>query len=322
MKRIVFTFLFIVAISSSFAQKIHFGDKSNVWSMIDSNIGCCIPIATVYTTAYYDSVDVTVGGYTYQYLNTSIGSVLIREEGYKIYGIITTDTVERLIYDFTLGINDTVKTAYPEDIYVAWVTQIDSTELDGQWYKVWHFEGTDTVTYYTDSVRTISYNVIEGIGCTNGPYYPIYAYTRSSFSQQLQCFNNDMHITGGLSNPVLAYGYDYYSTYDNNLSCTEFYSDHGPRVIFGTGVQNNKISNNMAIVAPNPVNDQSRLILSENIKSGTLIVGNMLGQTIINKEFSNKEEVLIGDLIREPGVYYYRVFNNENGSIYRGQITK
>src|SRR5256885_15249919 len=97
MKRCVL-FVAIFALSvSSFAQKIQFGNNTNVWGFVDSTIGCCIPTPTVYTTAYYDSLPITFNGQTYQNLIASIGNALTRQVGDKVYIVYATDSTEQVL---------------------------------------------------------------------------------------------------------------------------------------------------------------------------------------------------------------------------------
>jgi hypothetical protein len=279
----------------------------------------------MYTTAYYDSsvTGYTYNGQTYQYLVTSIGSVLVRQDGNKVYLVDNADSLERLVYDFDLELYDTAYVNYPQDKYTAWVTSIDSTQLMGQWYKVWHFEGIDSVLFYPDSARPISYNVIEGIGCTNGPYYPANAYNRAAFSQQLLCFNNDMNITSGLSNAVIAYGYDYQSYYDNDSSCIEFYADHstGP-IIISEGVAEIAQAAGNAIIAPNPTDNTSKIVFPYKVADGRLTILNQVGQVIHSVPFSNKNEIGIGELIQTTGMYYYRVTDEQSGKVFSGKFIR
>jgi hypothetical protein len=301
----------------SFAQKVQFTNSSNVWLWVDSTIGCCIPYPISYSSANYDSTPVVYNGHNYLYLISTTASFLVREEAGRVYEIASEDSVERLLYDFNLGIGDTIRNIYPEDTFVAWVATIDSTHFGGEWYKVWHFNGKDYSTYYPDSVRPFFYNVIEGLGCTNGLYYPASPYSLSAFSQQLLCFNNDQHISTALSTPVTCYGYTYTSDYDNYFSCSQFYSHHPVNHV---GVKQLSQKEGKATVVPNPVNEASRIIFPNSISSGHVMILNQLGQVILNIPIEDKTEVVIGDKIKVPGVYYYRVTDAISGESFSGKF--
>lgn len=323
MKKITLLIVLVLLCISSFAQKIQFCDSSNVWSMVDSTIGCCVIRPTQYTTAYYDSVaPVSYNGHSWRTLVSLSTPVLVREDSGRVYVISTADSTERILYDFNLGLNDTIRTIYPLEKYTAWITQIDSTRLAGIWYKVWHFEGLDSVLFYTDSAYAINYDVIEGIGCTNGVYYPAAAYYRNSFFEHLLCFSNDLGITSALSNPVPSYGYGYIGDYfDNGSSCSQ-YGIINTNIIHGAGIKNIPQQGDHVSVIPNPMNETGKLVCSYTISSGSVIVINSLGQEVINLPFRNTDEVFIGDKIKLPGIYFYRVMDNESGKTFSGKFVR
>lgn len=319
MKRLLLFSTFILLAVSSFAQKIQFGNITNKWHIYDSTVGCCIPVITAYNTVRYDSITVNHNGHTYQYLMTKLLSALIREDAGKVYVLDNYDSTERVMYDFTLGLYDTMRTNYPGNRYVAWVTNIDSTYLQGYWYKVWHFEGRDTNTYYSDSVRGVVYNVIEGIGCTNGPFYPSNPYSVSSFSQHLYCFNNNSNITSGLSNPVLAYGWGYTTNYDNDSTCTAFYSALSAPVIRDVTNVNELLRRDISSVVPNPADASARILLPFKT-SGTMTIYNQLGQLSFTIAFADQDIIPFGQLMTTPGIYYYRVTDEQNGKVFSGKF--
>ena len=320
MKRYLLIAVLFLLCAPAYGQRVHFADTTNVWSSIDSNTGCCLLIPVMYTTAYYDSgSSFSYNGLTYHYIISTTGDLSVREDSGKVYALGAIDSVERVLYDFTLGLNDTMRVAYSEDIFTAWVMQLDSTQLNGEWYKVWQFAGTDSSLIYTDSVRPIRYNVIEGIGCTNGLYYPLTPYSLTAFSQQLLCFNNHTGITTGLSNPVMCFGDGYNNAYDNNATCTSFY-EHANEPVVPTGVHMGTIANNGVTVVPNPVNGNSRLILPTMMHTGRVVLMNGLGQIIEDRTFTNKDAVAIGDKIKTPGVYYYKVIDGTSGKVYTGNM--
>lgn len=324
MKKILLLAMLVCVFMVARAQKIQFGNPTNKWCFIDSTIGCCIPYPLVYTKAYYDSsvTGYSYGGHTYQYLVNTVSSSFVRQDGNKVYLLYNGDSVERLAYDFDMKLSDTLRNNYPEDRYVAWVTHIDSTILAGVWYKVWHFEGVDTVTFFTDSVRSFSYNVIEGIGCTNGLLYPAMPYSLSAFSQQLLCFDNDSHITSGLSTPVTAYGWDYTSSYDNDSSCREYYADHNrvPEIHDATSVTAITLNNESAIVFPNPLTAESKIVLPYKMEHAHVAIIDLSGQAITTLILSNISAINVGQLSNTSGVYFYHVIDDLNGKVFTGKI--
>jgi hypothetical protein len=321
MKRLVLFTAVLLSFASSFAQRISFTDTTNVWSTIDSNIGCCIPIPTKWTKSYYDTTSFIFNGKSYRYLYTSIATVPVRESAGRVYVLQISDSVERLMYDFNLNLHDTLRTNNTLDKFTAWVSNIDSTQIAGQWYKVWHFDGIDSVLYYPDSGRALCYNVIEGIGCTNGPSYPVAPYSLVSFSQQLQCFKSDLIATSApLSKPVVAYGFNYFSNYDNDSSCAAFNAVHSITVIGNDEVNKVSSQSGTAKVVPNPANQSSRIILPGKFISGTVSIVNVTGQLVATISVQDKDEVIVGDRITIPGIYFYKVTDNTNGNTYSGRF--
>ncbi len=317
LKKTSLLFVLICIAFTSIGQKIHFGDSTNVWSVIDSTTGCCIPYPTIYTTAnYIGSVD--YNGHTYLELNDPEGFILVREENNRVYAINSSDSNERMIYNFSLSLNDTLKIKTANDTFISWVAVLDSTQLSGIYYKVWHFNGAYTSSYFPDSIRTYRYNVIEGIGCTNGPGYPARAYSLKTFSEQLMCFNNHLNITSSLSTPVTSYGVDYTSLYDNGASCTVFKSFH-PDV--NVGVYNVPKRNDVKVY-PQPLTEISLISMPSEISSGTLIITNLVGQQIIIQTIINQSQIMVGRLIQTPGIYFYRVFDLTSGNIWTGKLEK
>jgi hypothetical protein len=320
MKRLIFIALIALVAVPVFGQKVHFGNITNVWSNLDSTIGCCVLAPRDYKPAWYDSITVDYNGYTWQYLHCTMQSFLVREESNKVYFTGAVDSVERLAYDFNLGIGDTMRIIYPMDTFISWVTNIDSTLLQGISYKVWHFNGNAYSGYFPDSVRPFQYNVIEGLGCTNGVYYPANPYALTAFSQHLLCFNNNSNINTAISNPVVAYASGYNSVYDNDSSCIEYYTDHTHHLTDFTGVKQITINSNSVIVAPNPVTAESNFILPYHINSGSLTITNIAGQIIGRSFFEDKEMLPVPQNFTSGGIYFYHITDNQSGKIFSGKF--
>ncbi len=277
--------------------------------MEDSTSTCCTITGIQYTTNYYlPDGDVTFMGNIYKSLIHSTGYCLVREVGNKVYVVGTSDSIEMLLYDFDLGLNDTMRFVYPLDTYTSWVTRTDSTQINGTWYKTWAFDGIDV---NKDSTRSIKYNVIEGLGCTNGAYYPACPYPLTAFSDVMLCFNNSDYITG-LSNPVIGYAQAHTQSFDNTTSCKAVATLNTSSVV--AGKEN-------VVVAPNPVVSDSKIILPAGVKSARVSIYNMLGQCVYTVQVCGTS-IQIGAAIQSPGVYTFLVTDNTNGRIYSGKFTK
>ena len=194
-------------------------------------------------------------------------------------------------------------------MYKSWIVAVDSTQINGQWYRVWAFHGT-----HSDSsihlVESYIYNVIEGIGCTNGVCYPAHPYPDFEFSDQLVCFHN-RGVANALSNPVSSWGWWVALNFDNALSC-----------VTHENTQAIEQRNANVLFFPNPINETSKIVFPYNFTSASLVVFNDIGQATFNITFQNKEEILIGDKINKPGIYFYRVIDNQSGDIFSGKFMK
>ena len=186
------------------------------------------------------------------------------------------------------------------------MASVDSTQINGLWYKIWKFNGYELADYATiiDTFR-----VIEGIGCIEGLHFPCNPLGRSpDLSTQLECFENN-GVSHALSNPVWETGLIWSFYFDDDSSCR--LNLEASNLSKGIG----KVT-----VIPNPINASSRIVMPYKITSGKVIVLNDVGQTIINTTFHNKDEVLIGDKINMPGIYLYRVTDDLNNKTFAGKF--
>ena len=148
------------------------------------------------------------------------------------------------------------------------------------------------------------YYVIEGIGSLNSPVFPLYALGFEGCIT-LMCFNNQ-----GMTHP-LSQILDVY--FNNTTSCS---------LTFYEGVKNINSQSTKTLVFPNPITESSIIQLPYSISSGSFIITNTLGQIITQIVFQNKQELLVGDLIKSPDIFYYRVIDNSNGEIYSGKFVQ
>jgi hypothetical protein len=310
MKKTLLAVLFILSVSPSFAQKIRFSDTTNKWEYLD--LTCCDP-PTFTPIGYHGWLGYvgtsTIAGIEYNILSdglirddTILGKVFVI---YHNHCTGMDDSVERVLYDYNWHVGDTVRQPnYCGANPVCWVTGIDSTLINSLWYKVWHFEGT----FSGSTSVLLNYHIIEGIGCTNGPLYPINPYPYFEYSEQLFCFKSQ-GMSYPLSHSVPSWGLlgDIY--FDNSTSCL-------------LPLSSNKLSkiNANVIVSPNPIDRSTKILLPYAISSGNLIITNTLGQTIISTSFQNKNELPIGDKIKQRGVYFFRAVDNETNNVYSGKF--
>jgi len=252
---IAFTFDF------AFGQYHHFPDSNAVWS--------------VYNQKYFVSGDSIINLMSYKkyhFSNDSIPTLsnstffaLLREDVLlkKIFAIAKDNNSERLLYDFSLGVNDTI-TVFPLSFFhfissgiKIKIDQIDSIIINGQYRKRLKIVGVDENTYYPEYW-------IEGIGSTFGPF-------NSGITGRVIC---DIYYP-----ELLCFEQDGLLLYDNPnyLDCFEPYP---------TGINENKILYDVRIY-PNPtqniinIESDSKIIRYRLISSiGQVIVcRNIFGNT-------------------------------------------
>ncbi len=302
-KTLLLALLFLISYSS-FGQKIRFSDSTNRWHYYLWGDATIPPISIPLIDYYLD--DTIIHSLVYRTLKHGYGTnVFIREDSVtqKVYAIWTTppgnDTTEQLLYDYNLTIGDTFNTT----LIKYKVTAKDSVIINLLTYHTWRMH-----PFFVDSSILVPGNftndivVIEGIGSINDPCFPLAPFSFEAITN-LNCFSN-RGTTPPLSDTVGRY-------FNNTTSCTS---------TFGLGTNNYISHSNKSIVLPNPITESSIIQLPYSITSGTLTITNTLGQDIIQSQFQNKQELLIGHLIKSPGIYFYRVSDNSNGELFSGKF--
>jgi hypothetical protein len=219
----------------------------------------------------------------------------------------TLDSADRILYDYNWKSGDTANRFISDDSHISWVTGVDSTRINGIWYKVWSLESSDSESHHF--IGNSFNNIIEGIGCTNGLLYPLYPYSPFENSDQLVCFQNNGNAYP-LSNSVSSWGLLGNIYFDDSVSCS----------LPALGLQKVANNNGALVVSPNPITGSSKITLSYTISAGSLVISNYLGQLILNTTFQNKDKLLIGDKINTPGMYFYRASDNESGQVFSGKF--
>jgi hypothetical protein len=297
MKKTLFAVLFVLSVSPSFAQKIRFSESTNEWDIRDI-YGW--PMDSVTLSIRY-SADTIKGGIRYRIISPPLGFgglLGIREDTIlsKVYVrmLISSgaDTTEQVLYDYNLHVGDTIIRKSVGDSFVHIISHVDSVLINTNWHKTWHFQLLSATT------GSKSFDVIEGIGCTDDPLFPLHPMNFESISKLL-CFHN------ASSSPIVSPAVSGY--FDNNISCR---------------LQTDQIvqKENHAIIIPNPIDNSARIVLPSTISSGNLIITNTIGQTIISTSFQNKNELPIGDKIKQRGIYFFRVVDNETNNVYSGKF--
>lgn len=206
-----------------------------------------------------------------------------------------TDTADRLMYDFTLNVGDT----------------IPSTWLGNNWLNV--IDSVDTVWMYGQPRRRLSFidysfipgaegAIIEGIGSLHG-FAEQLTVPMEPMSYSLECFSyKDSAYSFSFHNlpPTLAH-----PTYSGS-SCW-LYSEI-------------KEFEKQFIVStfPNPFSDQLTFSLSDNEQASVLLY-DFLGQQILQQTFKNSTTLNTEQL--PEGIYFYEL-RNDKGAIRNGKLLK
>lgn len=277
------------------AQKIRFTDTSNVWFFDYGN-------QTVFGVKTKKTVgDTIIKGKTYRkmYVNAGLTSHpdLIREDtiAKKVY--VYMDSVDILLYDFSQKVGDTFISKAPFKNGRHILMSIDSIKIDSFWYK--------TITYQpVNSANGFSYSVIENIGCYNGLGFPYWNYVTVEYYERLKCFyhKNRKVVFPATSNI-------------NADSCYEFTQY--------VSVNNlDSIIKHNVIISPHPITMQTVMSLPYTMTSGKLVVVNSVGQLIIEKEIVDSKKIVIGALLNNKGIYYYRLTDKIKENVFSGKIVK
>lgn len=285
--------LFLLITISSAGQKIRFTDSSNRWQIVDGMIGP--PPAEIYFAQYY-LFDTTINSFNYRAFSptTFVREDTINGKVYALGSFADQDSFhEELLMDYNLHVGDTIRHKYPHDSMVNVVTSIDSVNINGIWHKVWN------MTYVSGNVlfEVGGYTVIEGIGSDGGPLYPLNPYEFENYFV-MYCFSNS---TG--TPPLDHYVGRYH--FNNTTSCHLAVNDVLPK-------------RGSATVVPNPANADSKIVLPYPLSSGSLLVYNSIGQTIVNARLYAAAEYRIGQLPSD-GLYFFKLIDGEK-RVYFGRF--
>jgi hypothetical protein len=240
---------------------------------------------TVYHGTNYLKLDVGPGSIVFIREDTTMNKVFIVP--FDIGNDpMNHDTVEHILYDYNLVVGDTF---YFNNTIPHYVSNIDSVLINGVQYKIWELAPAN---------GSLPYYVLEGIGSLSFTCFPADPVIFEA-NTTLTCF------TTHNSTPPLDHKVDYY--FDNATSCTLAVNDITKK-------------NKNAVVSPNPITTDSKITLPYSISSGTLVVLNDIGQTIINTPFQNKDELLIGDNIATPGIFFFSVTDKGTGNVFAGKF--
>lgn len=304
MKNLYFTLVFISLITSAQAQKINFTDSGNAWYvLIGKEMASQGHITGYFHENYLNGGDTVINSKAYTnfcWYNKSTGAtpyawVRYDSNARKVY--IADSNTELVLYDYNLSVGDTFyapKISSPLSQVWHVVDSVDSIQINGTFHKTFYLKVGDANLYINEYAR--DYTIIEGIGCSAGPLYPLYgtagitAYNERS--RGVICFKNN-----GIAPPI------YTNCKDTALS-----------------IYNSEISDKPLSVYPQPATSVVNIQLPITIQSGSVKVYNQLGQEVISNTIANKELLEINNPGPLHGLYYYRITDNTENRIYSGKL--
>ncbi len=296
MKRPLLFLLLLFIPVNVFSQKIHFCDNDNVWKIYHQSFPPG-PLS-IWTITNYFNGQVIIKGVAYKHLSNSL-NFYVREDtaDAKVYYCCRqVDSAEEVLYDYNWKVGDTVHyssdTACMSKAYYT-VASVDSVLINGNWYHVWNM----AQLINPSACNVFTFKVIEGLGSTIGPLQCLDAMAFET-QNDLICFTSDGNIYP-LSKKV--------GEIDNTNSCTLSIPD--------------VLVSQAASAYPNPVTPLSRIRLPYVMTSGIVQIVNVVGQVIWKRAVTNEKEIWIGDKIEVPGVYYYKITDND-GKLLLGKLNK
>lgn len=200
----------------------------------------------------------------------------LREDAKRIY--LHTGGAEKLIYDFNLMQGDTFFNPGSGENGV--VTMIDSVDVSGQYRKRYSFARLDA-----GGLPWMGY-WIEGIG-NSGLGGLIHTF---ALQPTCDCAINNLCLR--LDN-IWIYHNPTFSTINCDASILSLHNPDARRKV--------------AVIAPNPVMDVSRLVIEGNVKADRLDVYDSRGWKVRSYVTGGKKEVLIDRQEYAPGLYLYRL---------------
>jgi len=174
----------------------------------------------------------------------------LREQNNKWYTYIISENQDALLFDFNLGVNDTVLSAFTFTEFgnPVIVTSVDSILVDGEFMKRMHlnFEEGGGGEY-----------IIEGIGATSGLFENMYFF---EWGSELVCFAIEGNSLWGASTEEC----------DLAVNINENQGNAGPCSIY-----------------PNPVEDFTMLTIPSGLKNVTFKLIDLVGRIVYQKSFES-----------------------------------
>jgi hypothetical protein len=208
---------------------------------------------------------------------------------------------EKILYNFSLGIGDTIPfTYFIETDGEMVVCNIDSIELEnGEYRKQFTYE-------FLDQEETCLYQVVEGIGFLGGLLEPM-STSAELMNSILLCYHE---------NDSLVYTNPWWEVWGYN----ECEIEEDTCII--NQMTKIRLSDNIASIIPNPITSTAILVFSnmaETDNTYSISIYNTIGKEVITLKNLHDGELIInsGEII--PGIYIY-VLKQKNLIVQTGKI--
>lgn len=184
MKKLFLCFFILISIDSFAQTSVYhpFPDSNVVWN-VEISSQCSVGLADRFWMSYIIEGDTIIGlnsyhkvyeawviqhwqcmGIDYSYPGNYYGALRQDTTARTVYFFSFNDTIERLYYDFNLHAGDTIRTYLQSTCYAGdtIISEEDSVLINGNYRKRWKIPVFFGPEY-----------IIEGIGNTSGPFFPV-----------------------------------------------------------------------------------------------------------------------------------------------------
>lgn len=264
--------------NATWTQRIGHGEAAPTFSLIGMKTGDTLLAGLTYHKVY-TSTDLS--------LDESDFTGGLRESAKRIYYYDAAAHVERLLYDFTVAVGDTINDP-SNGTAVGIVDHIDSVMISGAYHKRFNFH------MLTSSSTLVGGTWIEGIGNSS--------------------------LGGLLGNPIMQPTCDCAI----NTACAQKSSDydyHNPQysALDCEGVLLRTVicygDPRSVSVYPNPVRGESVIELGGNVNYNKVNVYDMQGKCVQTIVVNAENRVPLNRVDYAPGLYLYRVQNGEGDAV-------
>ena len=308
MNKALYILLLVVVYSfQTHAQRIQLTDTLNEWTIYHTGYAMPDYFTDRYTLKL--GADTFLFGHTYkrtyytlQHTGTVGGGGGVglgrgyREDTvlHKAWCLLEDDSLEHLIYDGNWQVGDSIKWRMRNGGINSFYTisGIDSSLVSGQWHRVFHVQNYNSAAGFFD--------IIDGIGSSCG----------LAVSARPATFEDSWTLcsfTNAGMRPAISPGIGIGKLVTNTANCTLSVIETSTQI-------------QTAIVVPNPINDASKIVWKYPIKDGLVQIYNMSGKVVRRYDIRGQSSIRPDLNSSEPGIYFYRIIDNSDGTILTGNF--